>query len=362
MKFTIEQKDFLQALNIAQKGLSGKNLMEVLKGIMIDASDNTLTMTTNNLEISIITRVEANILEEGKVLVEGKILSDIIRKLPNEKITFTVGGDDIVNITSGRTKFNIKAMVNNRFPVVEEYDDSLYQSLDSKLFIDMVKKTNFAASHDEARGVLTGELLEIKDDSMSMVAIDGFRLAIKNLKMNISLDNKKAVIPSKALLEISRIIENDEKFGLLFEEKSVSFKVGKTIINSRLLEGDFINYNQIVPKDFITKIKIKTKDFIDSLERAQLVSNNNLVVLNINDDNLKISSKNTEVGNLEEFIKIDLEGKELEIAFNIRYFTEALRNIEDEYLYMNFNTNISPCVIQPETDEDYTYLLLPVRI
>lgn len=362
MKFTIEQKDFQQALNIVQKGLSGKNLMDVLKGIHIEASENMLTMTTNNLELGIVTRIPANIFEEGKVLIEGKILSDIIRKLPNDEISFTVGKDDIVNITSSRTKFNIKAMVNNRFPLLEEFEDNRYQLIDSKIFVDMIKKTNFAASHDEARGVLTGELLEIGDNTISMVAIDGFRLAIKRLNTDFNMEEKRVVIPSKTLQEIARIIENSESFGLLFENRSVSFKLDNTIINSRLLEGDFINYQQIIPKEFMTKIKIKNKEFVDSLERAQLVSNNNLVILNINEDNLKISSKNSEVGNLEEIIKIELEGKELEIAFNIRYFTEALRNIEDEYLYMSFNTNISPCIIEPESDEDYTYLLLPVRI
>lgn len=176
------------------------------------------------------------------------------------------------------------------------------------------------------------------------------------------MEKRKVVIPSRTLLEISRIIESSEKFSILFDEKFISFRVGQTIINSRLLDGDFINYNQIIPKEFSTVIKIKSKEFMESLERAQLVSNNNLVVLNIEEETIKISSKNSEVGNLEEFIKIDLEGKDLEIAFNIRYFTEALKNIEDEYIYMKFNTNINPCIVQPESDQDYLYLLLPVRI
>lgn len=362
MKFTIEQKDFQQALNIVQKGLSGKNLMESLKGIHIEAFENMLVMTTNNLDLGIMTKTPANILEEGKVLIEGKILTDIIRKLPNDELTVTVGNDDIVNITSSRTKFNIKAMINTRFPLLEEYEEDRYQLIDSKLFIDMIKKTNFAVSNDEARGVLTGELLEVNEDAMSMVAIDGFRLAIKKLNTNFNMDKTKVVIPSKTLQEIARIIENSESFGILFDDRIISFKLDNTILNSKLLEGDFLDYDQIIPKEFMSKIKVKNKEFIDSLERAQLVSNNNLVILNINEDNMKISSKNTEVGNLEETLKIDLEGKELEIAFNIRYFVEALRNIEDEYLYMNFNTNISPCVIEPESDEDYTYLLLPVRV
>lgn len=361
MKFSINQKEFLSALNIVQKGLSGKNLMEVLKGIHIETEDEYLVLTTNNLELGIITKVKADIKEEGKVLIDGRIIFDIIRKLPNEDLTITLV-DDILNIKSSNAKFNIKSMFNDRYPLLEEYDETKYETIDSEIFINMIKKTNFAASTDESRGVLTGELLEVEDNSINMVAIDGFRLAIKKLNTNYNLEQRRVVIPSKTLLEISRIIDSSEKFGILFEDRNVSFKVDETIINSRLLDGDFIDYKKIIPNDFSTTVKVNNKDFIESLERAQLVSNNNLVILDISDDNLKISSKNTEVGNLEESLTIELKGKELQIAFNIKYFLEALKNIEDENIFMNFNTNISPCVIQPENEEDYIYLLLPVRI
>lgn len=362
MKFTILQKNFQAALNIVQRGLSGKNLMEVLKGIHIEAVDNTLYITSNNLELGILTRVEANVIEEGKVLIDGKLFSDIIRKLPNEMIRLDLGPDNIVHINSSRAKFNIVAMVNDRFPLLEEYEDSDYRMVQSDLFSDMIKKTHFAASVDEARGVLTGELLEIDEESVTMVAIDGFRLAVKKIKSNLNLDPRRAVIPRNSLLEIQKLSEGQEEIGILFEDRSVSFKIGDTILNSNLLEGDFIDYSQILPKDFATKIKINVSEFTEALDRASIISNNKLVILNVADENLKLSSRNSEIGNLEENIAIEFEGKDLEIAFNSRYFTEALRYFEDEYIYMNFNSNISPCVVESESDEDYIYLLLPVRI
>lgn len=361
MKFQINQKDFLSAINIAQKALSGKNLMEVLKGIHIETEDGYLVLTTNNLELGIITKVKADIEEEGKVLIEGRILYDIIRKLPNETLSITLK-EDILNITSKKTKFNIKSMFNDRYPLLEEYDEDRYETIDSKTFIDMIRKTNFASSNDESRGVITGELLEVEENKVNLVAIDGFRLALKTLDTNFNLEKRRVVIPSKTLIEISKIIDTNENFGILFEDRNVSFKVEDTIINSRLLDGDFIDYKKIIPNDFTTTIKVNNKEFIESLERAQLVSNNNLVILDITENKLKISSKNNEIGNLEEEINIDFQGKELQIAFNIRYFTEALKNVEDEEIYMRFNTNISPCVINPENEKNYTYLLLPVRI
>lgn len=362
MKFTISQKNFQSALNIVQRGLSGKNLMEVLKGVHIEAVDNMLYITTNNLELGILTKVEASVQEEGKVLIDGKIISDIVRKLSNENITVKVGNDNIVNIKTSKSEFNIVAMVNNRFPLIEEYEASYYKMVSSEIFTEMIRKTHFAASTDEARGVLTGELLEIDDNSVIMVAIDGFRLAIKKIDSNLNLEQRKAVIPKSTLLEIQRLSESVEEIGVLFEDRSVSFKIGDTVLNSNLLEGDFINYKQIVPSDFTTKIKINVKEFGDALDRASIVSNNKLVILNIKEDMLKLSSRNSEIGNLEETIDIEFEGKELEIAFNSRYFTDVFRFIEDEFVYLKFNSSISPCVVEPESDQDYIYLLLPVRI
>lgn len=362
MKFTINQKDFQSALNIVQRGLSGKNLMEVLKGIHLEAVDHTLYITTNNLELGILTKVYANVEEEGKALIDGKIFSDIIRKLPNELISVEVKNNSLMNIKTSRSEFNIVAMVNDRFPLVQEHEASDYKMVKSPLFTEMIRKTHFAASTDEARGVLTGELLEIGEDAVTMVAIDGFRLAVKKVASNLNLDPRKAVIPKATLLEIQRLAESEEEIGILFEDRSVSFKIGDTILNSNLLDGDFINYKQIIPGEFTTKIKINVKEFENALDRASIVSNNKLVILKIEGDYLKLSSRNSEIGNLEEEIAIDFEGKDLEIAFNSRYFTDVLRYIEDEFVYLKFNSNISPCVVEPESDKDYIYLLLPVRV
>ncbi|WP_028829706.1 DNA polymerase III subunit beta [Proteocatella sphenisci] len=363
MKFSIEQKQFQNALSIALKGISSKNIMEILKGIYIEAEDDHITLTSNNLEIGVKTRVQAEVSESGIAIIEGKILSDIVRKLPDEKITISVNDNNVVKISTSKTKFNIKSMINNQFPQVEEFENDRYEKIDMKLFSDMVRKTHFAASQDETKGVLTGSLIEIDSNSISMVSIDGFRLAIKRIPTNYNLGEKKVVVPVKTLQEVTKLSSNENcDLRILFEERNVSFVIDNTIINSRVLEGEFLNYKQIIPKEFMTKIKINNHEFISSLERAMLVSNNNLVKLVISDDTVVVSAKNSEIGNLEEDIPVNQQGKDLEIAFNIKYFLDCLKNLDEEYIYMNFNTNLSPCVINPESDEDYTYLLLPVRL
>ena len=195
MKFSIEQKQFQNALSIALKGISSKNIMEILKGIYIEAEDGHITLVSNNLEIGIKTRVEADVTENGTAIIEGKILSDIIRKLPDEKITISVNDSNIVKISTKKTKFNIKSMINTNFPQVEEFEDERYEKIDMKLFSDMVRKTHFAASQDETKGVLTGELIEIDAGAVSLVAIDGFRLAMKRIPSKLNRGEEEVVVP-----------------------------------------------------------------------------------------------------------------------------------------------------------------------
>ena len=227
----------------------------------------------------------------------------------------------------------------------------------------MVRKTAFAVSIDETKPLLMGELIEFKNNSINMVAIDGFRVAIKYIKNSNFVGDAKIIIPGKTLLDISRMIPNNiDNIKIGFDEKHASFIIGETILTTRLLEGEFINYSQIIPKEFTTKIKINTKDFLNSLDRACLVAKNNLIKIEILEDSLKISSKNDEIGNLEESIFIELEGSNLEIAFNAKYFMDALKNIDEEYISLELNTNVSPCILRPYDDDSYIYLLLPVRI
>lgn len=362
MKFTVTQRDFANALNIASKAIVSKTALDILKGFYLEAYDNKLIVTGNNLEVGIKTKIDAVVEMEGKAVIDAKILSDIIRKLPNGDVSVKVENGTVL-LKCQKSKFTIKEMYDNGYPTVEELEDAVYQSIQPEILEEMIKKTNFAVSLDETKPVFMGELVELNDNFINIIALDGFRLAYKKCELQSSVGYQKIIIPGKTMTEIMRLCqEAQEEVKIGIENRHASFLFGETMVNTQLIQGDFVNHEEIIPKEFSTSVKINRSEFIGSLDRATLVSNNYLVKLKIENDEMMISAHDNEVGNLEEVLDIELEGKNLEIAFNIRYFLDALKVIEDEYIYLKFNSNVSPCIIKPENEESYTYLLLPVRM
>ncbi len=362
MKFTVNQKEFAEALNIASRAIVSKTPMEILKGFYIEAYDDIVVIMGNNLEIGIKTSIPAMVEVEGRCIIEAKMISDIVRKLPDEQVSVRVE-DSTVHIKCLKSKFTIREMVDNGYPTVEDLDDAIYQSVNGQVFFEMIRKTQFAVSTDVRKPIFMGQLLEIDTDHMNLVALDGYRLAHKKCEISSSVGYQSIIIPGKTMSEIMRLcqgIEGEIKIGI--ESRHASFVFENTIVNTRLIQGEFTKYEQIIPKEFATKIKVNRQEFMNSLDRATLVSGNYLVKLKMQNDEFIITAQDKEIGDLEEIIGIELEGKELEIAFNIRYFLEALRVIEEDTIYLNFNSNVSPCVIKPEVEQDYTYLLLPVRM
>ncbi len=363
MKFSVEQNELALAINTAIKGVSSKNTIELLKGILFETYEDRLILTSNNLEIGIQTSINASIEDQGKVVIDARIISDIVKKLPSSYVDIKVDDSNVVTISSGLARFNIKGFDAEDFPMPVTIDDEDYKDIPADIFKEMIRKTSFAVSSDETKPLLMGELIEFRQDSINIVAIDGFRLAIKKSFGDFAVDYSKIVVPGKTLTEISRMINSDSQIVKLgYDSKHAVFIIGDTIFTTRLLAGEFLNYNEILPKEFTTKVTVKVSDFLDSLERSAVVSKNNLVKLDIKEDYIKLTAKNDEIGNLEEKIEIELEGNDLEIAFNSRYFIESIKNIDEESITLQFNTNVSPCILKPVGDDSYTYLLLPVRI
>lgn len=362
MKFTVNQREFSEALNIASKAMVSKTALDILKGFYIEAYDGSVVVTGNNLEVGIKTKIPAFIETEGKCIVDSRVLFDIVRKLPNEQIHIKVENGTVL-IKCLKSKFMIKEMFDNGYPTVEELEDAVYQSIDSDVLYEMIRKTHFAVSLDETKPVFMGELLEIDENKVNLVALDGYRLAYKQCEIDSSIGYQKILIPGKTMSEIMKLSQNiGEQIKIGLEERHASFIFGNTLVNTQLIQGEFAKYQEIIPSEFATTVKVDREKFMSSLDRASLVSNNYLVKLDIRNDELLITAHDNEIGNLEESLDIEMEGKELEIAFNLRYFMDALKVMEDEFIYLKFNSNVSPCVVIPENEEGYTYLLLPVRI
>lgn len=366
MKFTCAQSDLANAINTVQKAVSTKSTHPILKGILIEASQHTIKLTGNDLSIGIECYFEAQVSEPGNIVVSSRLFGEIIRKLPDAEIHIQVDANNQVFIQCEKSRFNLLGQAANEFPELPELGNTEVCDLDCDLFKNMIRQTLFATSQDESRPILTGCLIEIEGGKMTMVAIDGYRLALRTASVNPNSVGR-AVIPNKTLSEVSKIISamtSEDQIRLAFTDKHILFEVGAVKIVSRLLEGEFIKYAQIIPKDNKSLVVVNTSDILNSIERASLLareSKNSSIKLSVKNQVLSISS-NVEVGSAIEEVEIELEGSELEIGFNPKYLVDALKVMDSEQIVMEFSTSVSPCIMKPADQDSYTYLVLPVRM
>ena len=365
MKIVCNQKILANKIAIAQKAINSKTPLDLLKGILLTSKDNQLKITGYDLEIGIETYTDIEVIEEGEIVVNSKLFGDIIRKLPDSFVEIETDNDNNVYINCVNSRFKIKGDSSKEFPQLPEVNENNIYEIPQDLLKNMIKQTVFAISQDQTKPILMGELLEMDNGNISLVAIDGYRLAVRSCSIDDASQNAKVIIPGKTLVDVNSLLSvEDATLKIGFDEKHAIFLINETKITTRLLEGDFIDYKKLLPREYSSKVKLKTKDLLNSIERASLLSQsekNNLIKLSIRDNAMAITS-NTTQGNVYEEVNLELEGDYLDIAFNSRYFIEGLKNIDSEEIYIEFTKDVNPCIIKPANDAKYIYLLLPVRI
>lgn len=364
MKISIQQNTLSKAINIVQRGVSSRSTLPILSGILLRATKNELVLTGTDLELGIETKLECNVIEEGSIVLTSKLFGEVIRKLPTEEILLEADVENNVHINCGNSKFNIVGQSYEEYPQLPELDEEKSFHMSKELLRLMIKQTIFATAQDETRPILTGALMEIENSEASLIALDGYRLALKKVKINYD-GEIKVVVPAKTLSEVSKIVDEDESdVKISTTENHVIFSAGHTVITSRLLEGQFLNYRDIIRNEYKTKAVVNTKELQSSIERASLLARegkNNLIKLEMSDDTVVITS-NSEVGDVYESIPIQLEGESIQIAFNSKYILDGIKAIESEKIELYLTSNVNPCIMKPLNDESYTYLVLPVRL
>jgi len=365
MKCTCNLKTLNDAITIVQKAVSGKTTLPILKGIHLELKNNRLYLIGTDLSIGIETSIEADVIQEGSIIVSSKLFGEIIKKLPDAPIHLEVVDQQLV-IQCLKSEFKLSGSDSSDYPLLPEKNGDLLFALDKHVLKNMIRQTIFATSIDETRPILTGSLFEIENGQLSLVSIDGYRLALKTTTVNTP-HFYRAVIPSKTLSEVMKILsinEEIEDVQMDCSDKHIFFEINNIKVSSRLLEGEFIKYSQIIPKDHKSVVQVKTIDFLEGIERASLMARevkNSSIKMTIKDYMMIISS-NVEIGSVREEIKIDLEGPELEIGFNPKYLIDALKVIDTDSIILEFSTSVSPCIIKPQEQNNYIYLVLPVRI
>lgn len=364
MKFLIEKNILQDAISDVQKAITGKSTMPILQGIYLSAKNGVLTLIGSDIEVSIEKKIYTNIIEDGSIVVDSRLFGEIIRKLPNDTIEIEKRNNNEIGIICNRSNVELIYMNADEYPSLPNVDEDIVLSICQRTLKNMIKSTIFAIAQDDTRPILTGVLLEIKNNNLNMVALDGFRVAFRSESINDS-KNKQAVIPGKTLSEISKILkDSEEEVQITFTQNHILFNFGNTKVISRLLEGDFIKYDSIIPKEYNLKIIVDKSEILGAIERASLMAkdgNTNLVKLDINDDVLVITS-NSQLGKAREEVQIEMKGNPLKIAFNSKYLIDVFKIMDEEKIIMEFTSSVTPCVIKNLAIDNCTYLLLPVRV
>lgn len=361
MRIITNRNLLLESINIVQKAVPSKTTLPILEGILFVAKNGKLTLISTDLELGIETSINVDVLEQGSLVVSSRIIGEIVRKLPDADVEIEKK-ENLIYIKSENSEFKVLGLSQEEFPQLPSIEKDRGISISNSMLKEMIRQTIFAVSTDEIRPILTGVLMEVRGKEVTMVALDGFRMAVKNIEI-LSDENIKAVIPGKTLTELGKILNDSEDTVNIFISKNqILFQTGETTIISRLLEGEFINYSQLIPEEYKIRIKLQTEKLLDACERAALFArdSNNTIRFEINDDIMNIRS-NSESGDAHEELKVIKEGEDIEIAFNPRYFIEALKAINNDEITIEFTTNVSPSIIKPVNDSGFLYLILPVR-
>jgi DNA polymerase-3 subunit beta len=369
MKVSCIREDLLNCIQIVQKAVPGRSTIPILMGILVETvGGNTLKLTGTDLKLGIESTLPCKVINDGSIVLPSHIFGELVRKLPDEEIIFTGEENNKILFECGKSRFNLAGSPAEDYPSMPVIKEENFIHMSQNLFRNMIRQTNFAVSEDETKNVLTGQLLQIRGDSIRLVALDGFRIALVDGKGKNDKQNEiDVIIPGKTLNEFSKILSSrdSDEFSISLTENQILFDLGSTRVISRLIDGEYLKYEKVLPEDFKTTVIIDKNSLINSIDRAYLLAReekgNNLIKMNIDGNNLVITS-NSEAGNVYEQIEIEKEGDDQEIAFNSRYIMDALRSIDTEKVIMKFINNISPCIIKPFGLENQLNMVLPVMI
>ncbi len=364
MKIICSKTDLSKSINISLKAVPNKTTMPILECILVDASANQIKFVSNDMELGIETIVEGTIEERGIIALDAKIFSEIIRKLPDSQVTIQTDDSQNVTITCEKAKFNIPGKPGEDFtylPVIEK-DESL--TISQFTLKEMIRQTIFSIAVNENNKMMTGELFEIKNGILKIVSLDGHRISIRNVQLKKQYQDKKVIVPGKTLSEISKILsgEVDDQVSIFFGQNHILFEFDRTMVVSRLIEGEYFKIDQMLSSDHETMVSINRKEFLDCIDRASLFireSDKRPIIIQITEGSMELKI-NSAMGSMDEQIDIEKEGKDILIGFNPKFLMDALKVIDDEVIHIYLVNPKAPCFIRDE-ERQYTYLILPVN-
>ncbi len=363
MKFNMQTEDLCSGVLSVIKALPVRSAMPVLDGVLIEATKEGLHLTCSDLMFQKECFLPANVEEEGKCILKGKFLAEILRKLPNEPLYAELEGL-ILKIRSGRVRQRLQCIEFDEYPIMRAKGDVVDIKVNAEQLRNMIEHTVFAVSQDDSRPVLTGALIEANADLLTFVATDSFQFAMTSLHTQNSDVEKRTIVQGKVLNELAKMAEETEKdVTVSLTQTHLTVQVNDTRLTARLLDGNYIDYKRIIPKECKTRVLVDTAELLTITDRAQLIARegNNSILMHFEGSTLTVSAESF-VGRSEDTMEVSIVGDPIDIAFNPKYVINILRSVTDETVYLEFNSPISPCVIRPVQGDAYLYLIVPMRV
>lgn len=367
MKFSCSREHLHHAVQTVQKAVAAKTPLPILTGIYLSAKNNTLELQATDYEIGISCTIDAQISQPGDIVVSGRYLQELVRRLPGQTVEIDSGSEGkTVRISSDRSQFNLLTMPAEEFPVLKRIIPEKSMVVNDSVLRDLIRKTVFACATDEARPIFTGGLLEADDKGIRMVATNTHRLALRREPGEGFAAGIKVIVPAKILNELARILSADDplEVTMSWQKNQVSFSFGTVYIVSRVIEGQFPDYNKVIPSKFETRVTMNTDMLLAAVERMSLITREgdyNIIKFYFSEAAVTITSNNPEIGTAQETIEAEMDGGDVEIAFNARYVTDILKNIDSEKLVFSLNSSLSPASVTQFEDDKYIYIVTPVR-
>ncbi len=362
MKIKISKENLLTGIQIVQNIVSSKTTLPILSNILIETKSNSIKLNTTDLDIGISCEIPVHIYEEGGITIPAKRFSDIVRELPSGDIIINSKKNNQIDIEGEKCRFKLIGLPKDEFPKFPEFKDKEVIEIDQGVLKEMLRLTSFSVSHEESRYVLNGVLLEISDNNIRMVATDGRRLAKIEKKINSSIKEEiSVIIPLKAILEVNRNLKDSGKASIIPGTNQILFNIEGVLIATRIIEGEFPNYNQVIPSESFPKIKIKTQDLLFAIKRANLLATPDFqaIKFEIFTDKLIVSKSTPDIGESREEVSIEYGGSELIIGFNPIFLIDVLKNIDFDAINLELIKADKPAVMRMG---GYLYLVLPMRI
>lgn len=364
MEVICNKQTLCDAITNVSKAVSAKSNILALEGIKVKLAYNLMELTGYDLELGIKTQIQVKSEDCGEFVINARLFNEIVKKMPSDEIYLDINDNMNVKIQGGSTLYNISALPADEFPDIPEIDKDQPIEVPQNILKNMINQTIYAVSVNDNKPILTGQLFDINNGNFNLVAIDGFRLAVRTENISCS-ENYNFVVPSKTMHEIARILkdESEKNCNIYTNNKHIVFDINNYLVFSRLLEGEFHKYQKSIPTNHTTEVVIKTKELIDSLERCSLLindKNRSPVVCLFKNDELELKCS-TGIGKIDETTNATIDGNELQIAFNHRYLADALKASESDQVRMLMNGSLGALKITPLQGESYTFLVLPVH-